>query len=64
MIFLHIQYVSRYNLMERAFGDIRRGSVAPRHEHKLPSLPRVNPHGLSGNWFWWVETVAHRFYWF
>ena len=50
--------------MEKAFGDIRRGSVAPRHEHKLPSLPRVNPHGLPGNWFWWVETVAHRFYWF
>ena len=29
------------------------------HEHKLLSLSRVDAHGLSGNWFWQVGSVAH-----
>ena len=36
---------------------------APGHEYKLLNSLRVNAPWLLNNWFWWVGSIACRFYW-
>ena len=33
------------------------------HEYKLLNALRVNAPWLLNNWFWWVGSIACRFYW-